>query len=436
MTEQTMNEIELQNAKGTRDFPPEDKIIRQEVMNKLITFFERYGYSPLETPILERLDVLSAKYAGGAEILKETFSLKDQGDRDLCLRYDLTVPFCRFVGMNQQLKMPFKRYQIGEVFRDGPIKLGRYREFCQCDADVVGTKSMLADAECLMIAQDFFKAITLDVTLEVNNRKILNGMMESLAIPENKHMDVILAIDKIKKVPVKAIEEELAQKGVSAKKVDELLKICKTNGTNQEKIAKLRKILTSEQGKQGLDEMEECLNYLNQKNVVFSISLCRGLAYYTGTVFEGFLTDGSFTSSLCGGGRYDTMITAFLGKGDYPAVGISFGIEPIIEVLKQKQAIQLKKTVTQVYIIPIGTLKECIAIAKELRAAGVNTDLDLNARGVSKNLNYANTLAIPYVLFVGEEEVKQKKVKLREMSSGNEALLSVKEVCTKIKNNT
>ncbi len=424
--------MQLMNAKGTRDFPPEEKIVRQNVLDIFRQVFESFGYSPLETPIIERLDILTSKYAGGAEILKETFTFKDQGKRDLGLRYDLTVPFSRFVGMNPTMKMPFKRYQIGRVFRDGPIKLGRYREFWQCDVDIVGTKNMLADAEIVMVTQDVFKKLGLDVVIEVNNRKLLDGLLESLKIPENKRMDVILAIDKIKKVSLEEIEKELASKGVEKKKVDEMLKIFKTSGSNKEKIAKLKKIVKTPKGIEGLNEIEECLSYIKGKNVEFSISLCRGLAYYTGTVFEGFLKDGSFKSSLCGGGRYDKMIGDYLGSGEYPALGISFGIEPITEVLKMKNKCDVKKTVTELFILPIGTTKECIKIASQLRKEGVKVDMDVMGRGISKNLNYANSLGIPYVAFVGSNELKKKKIKLKDMKSGKEELISVKDVVKKI----
>lgn len=426
--------MELMNAKGTRDFPPEEKIIRQQVIDRLRAIFELYGYSPLETPILERFDILASKYAGGDEILKETFKFNDQGERDLGLRYDLTIPFARFVGMNPTLKMPFKRYQIGEVFRDGPIKLGRFREFLQCDVDIVGTKSMLADAECIRIAQAFFKDIGFDVIIEVNNRKLLDGILESLGIPQDKWTDVILGIDKLKKIGVKGVEEELKQKGIEGKEIDALLRVLKTEGKNSEKVEKLRKFLKSQKGIEGLNELEELFSYTYGKNVVFSISLARGLAYYTGTVFEVFMSKGEFTSSLAGGGRYDKMIGEMLGTGrEYPAVGISFGIEPITAMLKVAKK-EIKKTVTQIYIIPIKTAKKCIDIAQKLRAEGINVDMDLAERGISKNLDYANSLGIPYVLFVGEQELKANKVKLRDMKTGKEKMAAVDSVAKYINN--
>ncbi|MBT4824170.1 histidine--tRNA ligase [Candidatus Woesearchaeota archaeon] len=442
--------MKLERAKGTRDIIPEEKIVRQEVIDSLRNIFERYGFSPLETPTIERFDVLAAKYAGGSEILKETFQMKDQGKRDLCLRYDLTVPFCRFIGMNPTIKMPFKRYQIGRVFRDGPIKTGRLREFWQCDVDVVGTKNMIADAEIIKITQRFFKSIELNVIIEVNNRKLLDGLMDDLKIPEGKREAVIIAIDKLKKVPIKDIEKELETKGIKKEKVDELFKILNTDGTNIQKLEKLRKLLKSEKAIEGLDEIENLLKYVNEKDkdakVVFAISLARGLSYYTGTVFEAFMADGKFRSSLCGGGRYDNMIGNFLGGNrEFPAVGISFGIEPIsvmmTEKLKSEQKKDsgnenIKKTVTELYVIPIPFDQSSVKAAKiveELREAGLKVDMDLSGKGISKNLNFANSYNIPYVLFVGEEELKKKKFKLKDMIKGKEEFLDVKGIVKKLK---
>ena len=418
------------NAKGTRDFAPEDKIVRQQVLDRLRTIFELYGYSPLETPMIERYEVLSSKFAGGDEILKETFRFKDQGDRELGLRYDLTVPFARFVGMNPNLKMPFKRYQIGRVFRDGPIRMGRYREFWQCDVDVVGTRSMFADAECVKIAQNFFKDLGFNVTIEVNNRKLLDGILESLGIAKGKWTDVILGIDKLKKIGVKGVEAELKQKGIEGKEIDALLKVLRTEGKNTVKVEKLRKFLKSEKGLEGLKELEELFSYVSGKNIVFSISLARGLAYYTGTVFEVFMKKGDFMSSLAAGGRYDNMIGEMLeNKREYPAVGISFGIEPITAMLDKKGV----KTVTQVYIIPIKTSKKCLNIASKLRAEGIKVDMDLVGRGISKNLDYANSLGIPYVIFVGKDELKAKKVKLRDMKTGKEKMVALDRIARLLK---
>src|SRR3989338_7796949 len=214
--------MELQTARGTRDFLPEDKILREEIANKIRKVFELYGYSPLETPEIERFEILASKYAGGEEILKEVFKLKDQGGRDLALRYDLTVPLARVIAMNPTLKMPFKRYQIDKVFRDGPIEKGRVREFCQCDVDVIGISQMSADAEMLAIAQDVFKALQLNVIIKVNNRKILDAMMDAVGITQDKN-DILLTIDKLYKIERSGVEKELAEKGMKPAVIKQLL---------------------------------------------------------------------------------------------------------------------------------------------------------------------------------------------------------------------
>lgn len=419
--------MKLQRAKGTRDFSPEEKIMRNQVVDTLKQVFELYGFPPLETPIIERFDVLSAKYAGGAEILKETFQFKDQGDRKLALRYDLTVPFCRYVGMNPTLKMPFKAYRIGRVFRDGPIKLGRYREFWQCDVDMVGCKNMTAEAEVINLTMDAFKMLGLKVYMSVNNRKLLDGILKSLGIPDNKKIDIILTIDKLKKIPRDDLVKELREKGMSDSNIDVLLDVFDRKGSNKEKIEFIKGIMTSDIGKLGLKEVEELFSLVKNKDVELDFSLARGLAYYTGTVFEAYMKKSEFKSSLAGGGRYDRMISDFLGtKKEFPAVGISFGLEPITEMLKLKSK-QENKTVAQVFIVPIQTFKESLKVAKEFREAGIKTDIDIMSRGISKNLNYVNSMGIPYAVLIGEEELKQNKVQLKNMKTGKEEKVSIKQ---------
>lgn len=414
--------MEIRNAKGTRDFLPEEEILREEVIEILKKTFENFGFSPLQTPVIERYDILSSKYAGGSEILNETFKFKDQGGRELGLRYDLTVPLARVMAMNPQLKMPFKSYHIGEVFRDGPIKLGRYREFVQCDADIVGNKNMLADVECIRLAQEVFERLNLKVSIEVNSRKVMDSILDYLKIPKEKNDAVIIVIDKLKKVGIKEVKNELGGLGISEEKVAELMKIFMVRGSNKGKITSLKKLVGSE----GLAEMEQVLNSVDGKDVEFNVALARGLSYYTGTVFEVFAKDKEVNVAIAGGGRYDSMIGSFLeGKGEVPAVGISFGLEPIIDIIKRER--KVRKSVAKVYVIPINTAKVSFGIAEKLRKAQINTDVDLMERGVSKNLEYANSLAIPYVILVGEKELKANKVKLRDMKTGKEKLVNIKD---------
>jgi len=423
----------VEMAKGVRDFPPEDKIIRSELISRLQDVFESYGFSPLETPSIERLDTLTAKFAAGNEsdAAREIFKLSDQGNRELGLRFDLTVPFSRFIALNPNLKMPFKRYEIGRVFRDGPIKLGRYREFWQCDVDVAGVSSVKAESELLLLAIEAFKKLNLDAYLEVNNRKVLFGLMDYCNIPPEKRETVIITIDKITKYGEDVVRKELVDKFIDKHSIEKLLEVFTLRGSIDEMLDALTPMMTSDIGVEGLKELKELFSYLKfveHGKIILNISLARGLGYYTGTVFEGFLKNSKVTSSICGGGRYDNMIGMYASNNrQYPAVGISFGLEPITDALKLSSP-EIKKTVTEIYIIPIQTFKESLVIATTLREAGLNVDLDLMEKGISKNLDYANTLKIPFVAFVGETKLKEQKIKIKNMITGNERLVSLDEV--------
>lgn len=404
--------MKIKLPRGVRDFNREEKILRDSVVETMKRYFEIYGYDPIETSILERYDVLSKKFGAGEEsdALNETFVLKDRGKRKLGLRFDLTVPLARYISLNPQLKMPFKRYQIGRTYRDGPIKLGRYREFWQCDADIVGCGNVKAEVELLNLALDVFSALGIEVVVKVNNRKIIFGVLESLGI-KNK-MKVVQVIDKLDKIPKNEFLKELEKETSKAKKILNLIE------SGKKAIEKI----DNENVKEGMKEIKELLSYFKNKNVIFDVSLARGLDYYTGTVFEGFLKKGKIKSSLCGGGRYDEMIDKFANtKGKYPAVGISFGLEPITEILKEKE---LEKTKTQLYIIPIKTFKKSLSIAQFFRKKGIKTSIDISDKSISKNLDYADKLGIPYVVFIGEQELKKNKLKLKNMKTGKEEFLS------------
>jgi histidyl-tRNA synthetase len=414
--------MELQLPRGMRDFPPEEKILRDEVISVLKDIFELYGFSPLETPVVERWEVLSAKYSGGEEILKETFKLTDQGGRQLGLRYDLTVPLARFVGMNPTIKRPFKRYQIGTVYRDGPIKKGRTREFYQCDADIVGSSSPLADAECVQLALDVFEKLGIDVEVKINNRKVLYELAQAAEIPEELTEAAILSLDKLEKIGPDGVLREMIERGIARASAERFL----SGAQDREALKK----------GEGYRELEPVLSALQDPRVVWTPSLARGLSYYTGTIYEVYAKNSSVTGSLAAGGRYDNMIGQFLGGSEkIPAVGISFGLEPILEVLKEKHPNRImRKTVTQVYVIPFKTLlAEGRAICQQLRRAGIKTDMDFSAKGISDGLKYANAYEIPFVVIVGPDEVAAGKVKLRDMRSGEEKLLTLDEVPHQIK---
>ncbi len=423
--------MELQNAKGVRDLLPEEKILKNQIVGTITKTFELYGFAPFETPILERYETLAAKFAAGTEsdALKETFKLEDQGGRRLGLRFEFTTSLGRFAAQNQALKMPLKLYQAGNVFRDGPIKLGREREFWQADADILGAASMLAETEIIALLDDILKQLKFNFVIKLNSRKILNGILKQSGIKEIK--EALIAIDKLDKVGKNGVAQELKQKGYTKQQIDELFSFL-TKGVT---LASLQKKVTDEEGKQGIAELEELFSYLKEidvKEVEFDLSLARGQAYYTGTVIEAYLKEGAITSSIASGGRYDNMIGSFMGGGrECPAVGISFGITPILEQMKSQNKLD-KKTPAKVLVIPINTINESLKIVQELRQNCINSDFASAKKGVSKNLEYANALGIQYVVIIGEDELKKKKILLKDMVSGTEQLLSLKELVKKL----
>ena len=408
----------VEMAKGTRDLNPREALTKEYIINKIREVFKLYGFYPIENPVLERYETIASKYAGGSEILKETFKLIDQGGRELALRYDLTVPLARYVALNPNVKLPFKRYQIGQVYRDGPVKAGRYREFTQADADVVGSSSIIADAECVKLALDVFDRLKIKAEIRVNNRTLIDSILGYLGIDNKK--EVIIAIDKLEKIGVDEVKKELKEKGLNEDKIKKLFSIITAKGNNKEILSKAKKMLGENNG---VKEIEMLLGYVKDKRVNITLSLARGLEYYTGNVFEAFSP--AINSSIAAGGRYDNMIGAFVGgKQQYPAVGISFGVDILYDIINKDG----KKTDTKVFIIPINTEKKCLEIVKKLRDAGINSELDIMSRGVSKNLDYANQLGIKYVVFAGKKELSKNKVKLRDMETGKERLLTIKRL--------
>ncbi len=426
--------MDLSPPKGMRDFLPSDASRREWIADTLKSAFKQYGFVPLETPVAERFEVLSSKFAGGEEILKETYRFQDQGKRDLGLRYDLTVPLARVFAGNPQLAKPFKRYQIAPVFRDGPLKKGRYREFVQCDVDTLGVSSVLAEAELLALGSQAFRNLGLDVVFKVNNRKLLNGLLEDAGIEKEKQAGALLSLDKLEKIGSAAVLDELEKvRGVSASAGKKILALFEKAGTGQKALSAIGKALKSSEGKEGLSELAQLFDYLEAfgvSNAEFVPSLSRGLNYYTGMVYEAFLPGSVITSSLAAGGRYDRMVGDFSGKSEpVPAVGISFGLDVIGEVLIEKESAggdPRSASSAKVFVMPVGeTLTDCIRVSQQLRAAGVSVLLDLAGRGVSKNLQWAAKQGLPYVLIVGEAEVKEGKYSLKDMQSGKESKLSI-----------
>ncbi len=440
----------LRVLKGTRDYLPEFQILRERVRDTIVRAFHRYGYSPLETPILNLFEILASKYAGGAEILKETYKLNDQGERELALRYDLTIPFARVVGMYQphQIQLPFKRYEIGRVFRDGPIKAGRFREFTQCDADVVGIADVAVEAEFLALASEVFNELGMKAEARVGHRKLLGAILTEAGLPESGHAAAILSIDKLEKIGREGVETELAGQGLSKDQCAALFKRLDTQGSNEELLEFYRGELQSESAQKALDDVQQVMEYLRAFGVEgfmrFVPSLARGLEIYTGTVFEYFMPGSEITSSIGAGGRYDRIIGQFL-HGDnpkkaeaYPAVGMSFGLDVMTEALRlQLQAeggetYTEKSTVVQVLIAPMVPVEKVLPVAGALRRAGVSVDVAYTAKRLKKALDLANRLGIPYVAIIGEDELEAGTIALKDMAQGQQESLTVEKIVEKL----
>lgn len=445
MAEKLPGEL-LQPVRGARDFSGEEKKRRDSVVELLLGKFRLYSFEPLETPAMERLEILSSKFAGGEEILKETFKVSDQGGRELGLRYDLTVPLCRFVASNPRLPFPFKRYAIAPVWRDGPLKTGRYREFYQCDADIVGAQGIAADAEILMLTCDAFGSLfPSNFIIKVSNRKVLDGILEFSGVDRPKWQRTILIIDKLSKIGSEGVKTDLASAGISRDSSEKILKLISQKGGNTEALDGLGKILSSPLAKEGLAELRALFGFLKgtgaENRIQFDPSLARGLNYYTSTVFEAYLLKGKIASSLAAGGRYDDLIGNFSGAvGKIPAVGISFGLDVICEALRDSP-IEKDGTAKGVYVFAISKAadtpqnKYALMLASELRAAGNEAYLDLMGRSPAKNLELASKRGFKFAAIVGERELKEGKVQFKNLETGEEKFLSKAELMRLIPGN-
>lgn len=500
-------------AKGNRDWYGQNAVIRNEISSKLRTIFERYGFEPIETPIVETREAITFK--GGGEIQKEVFQLSDQGKRELALRFDQTLPLARFVATHRDIKFPFKRYVIGPVFRDGPTQpdQGRYRQFTQCDVDTLGVKEMAAEAELFALAQDAFDSIGLGgVDVKINNKKLLYGILDYAGIPGLAKLRTIVTLDKIDKIGIEGVKQSLenltlseSQRGLSndtltalirtydakgkdalmefksnvltevgdfgyreierlfeteanksdlatklsdystkgeillnAENISKLLGVIQTSGDNEEVFQRLNTLVTSDRGTQGLNEIRQLLDYSKSMGFDFvrlEPSLARGLDYYTGTTIEVYLKDRSAVSSaILAGGRFDNMVGDFRGEGEIPAVGFSFGLERLVMAVKSKNP-NMRNTNTQLYLIPIGpVIKDSLTLAHDLRKDGLNLDIEFEKRKMGKSIAYADSKGIPYVGMLGETEIAEKKLALKNLKSGEQYKIPFDEVSSFILN--
>lgn len=445
--------------KGTRDFGPDEMAKRNYIFDTIKGVFQLYGFRQIETPAMETLHTLMGKY--GEEGDKLLFKVLNSGDylknvsdeelsarnvlklqTKLCekgLRYDLTVPFARYVVMHRdELQMPFKRFQIQPVWRADRPQKGRYREFYQCDADVVGSDSLLNEVELVQIMDTVFTRFGVRVAIKINNRKILAGIAEVIG-ETKKLVDITVAIDKLDKVGVEGVNAELREDGISEDAIARLQPIIKLEGSNEEKLQVIADVLkNSEMGLKGIEEVRFILDTLRQVNlhnsVELDLTLARGLNYYTGAIFEVKALDVEI-GSITGGGRYDNL-TGIFGMPGLSGVGFSFGADRIYDVLNALDLYPKEsRQGTEVLFINFGDKETayCMPLVSQLRQAGIATELFPDKVKMKKQMNYANAKHIPFVVLAGESEIAQQKLTLKNMETGEQQILSADEIVSKLR---
>jgi len=433
--------ITPQIPKGFRDFLPEKKIIRQQIIDHIRSIFETYGFVPLETPCLEYAETLEGKY--GEEGDRLIYKFLDRGGRAVALRYDLTIPLCRVISMYPELVKPFKCYQIAPVWRADKPQKGRFREFYQCDIDIIGTASVLADAELMSIMYAVLTKLGIaNFTIHINHRKLLNAVAVSAGIREGEVTTFLRSLDKLDKVGKETVSGELKEKGFSAGSIERAFAIIEEAGTSDNHKAFLEKVGSLIQGtaggEQGVAELmiiREALEAqgIPERGYCFDLSLARGLDYYTGPVFE-TRVETPKVGSITGGGRYDNLIGLFC-KTPYPATGTSFGLERLIAVLEEMagQDTRLSKTQVLVALFDKSLLGETVRVAKMLRDAGINTEIYFEADKLKRQLTYAANKSIPLVVILGSDEFKNGTVALRNMQLGQQEIIAQNDLVHTVK---
>lgn len=441
--------------KGTRDFTPAEMARRNYIFDTIRSVFRLYGFAPIETPAMENLSTLMGKY--GEEGDKLLFKILNSGDctrgvdrellenpegqtgrlaAQLCekgLRYDLTVPFARFVVMHRnELQMPFKRYQIQPVWRADRPQKGRYREFYQCDADVVGSDSLLSEVDLIQLVDEVFARLGIRIIIKLNNRKVLAGIAALIGAPE-KIVDITVAIDKMDKIGLDAVKSELIERGLTDEAVKTLEPLLKIDGTVEERLSKLENILSGvDEGIRGVEELREIVRMTEslglRAELDLDVSLARGLNYYTGAIIEVKARDVAI-GSITGGGRYDNL-TGVFGMSGLSGVGISFGADRIYDVLNQLELYPAELlTGAKVLFLNMGTAEAGVSLGmmKELRSAGIASEIYPDCAKMKKQMAYADAQKIPFVAIVGESEMAQHKMTLKNMATGEQTLVSLAE---------
>lgn len=421
--------MKIQNVKGGYDFGPKEQKIRDYINSVIIKNFKEYGFNSIETPILCYYNMLNDKYDENNDIVKEIYRLTDQGNRDLGLRYDLTVSFAKFIALNKNnITFPFKRYEIAKVFRDGPVKVGRDREFTQCDADVVGIEGQYIEAELLSLFVKTFKELNIDIYIKYNSRNLMTGLILESGIDENLVPSVTTILDKKDKLPFSEFKETLKEIGLSNNQINNLNKYFNLS------LNELKGIFINTSNDKivlGLEEVDKLNYYLSKLEIddicKSDIKLARGQNYYTGNVFEVYDKKQRVTGSIAAGGRYDKMIGNFIDDDEkYPTVGISFGLSTIYEILKNE--IFDNESNTEFYIIPMNTEIESLKIANILRSKGYSVEIEMNNRKLKKSLDYANKQGIRYVIIIGSDEIENNQITIKNMKTGNSSAIKISEL--------
>jgi histidyl-tRNA synthetase len=445
--------------KGTRDFSPSQMVKREYIFETIKSVFKKYGYSPIETPAMENLSTLLGKY--GEEGDKLLFKILNSGDylsntdlnklavtnssalsMQICekgLRYDLTVPFARYVVQNRNdINFPFKRYQIQPVWRADRPQKGRYREFYQCDADVIGSTSLLNELELIQIIEEVFTKLDIDVTIKLNNRKILSGIAEKIGQP-GQLTEITIAIDKLEKTGLENVLTELKERGLNSESIDKLIPFLELKGSNVKLISMLKQTLTgSEIGMKGIGEVETILKLAEETQtgikIDLDLTLARGLNYYTGAIIEVKANDVQI-GSICGGGRYDDL-TGIFGLPGVSGVGISFGADRIFDVLNQLDIFpSAVNAATKVLVVNFGEKEQtyCLKMMRMLREANINAEFYPDSGKLKKQMDYANAKKIPYVILAGEEEISSGLLTLKDMNTGTQESLTVNDIIGRLK---
>ena len=418
---------------GFMELKPNEQILFNQIKEKIEESYKRFGFLPLDTPILELLEVLLAKAGGETE--KQIYRFT-RGD-DLAMRFDLTVPLAKYVSKNYgELQFPFRRYQIGKVYRGERPQKGRFREFYQADIDIIGDGelSIMNDAEIPSIIYTTFKSLGFDdFTIRINNRKILNGLFEYLNIVELS-TEIMRIIDKLEKIGKENVKLELLKLNIEEEIVDKILEFISISGNNEEKIEALEKLnIKNEVFEKGLFELKEVVKYIRlfgvpEENFSIDLTIARGLDYYTGTVYETFLDNYREIGSVCSGGRYDNLAENYTDKS-LPGVGIAIGVTRLFDQLNDLKLIKTEKeSISDVLVISTSDdVSECLPIANTFRKEGINTEVYMNDKKMKAKFKYADRLKIPYVAIIGEDELKENKVSLKNLVTGKQDTINIQE---------